>query len=672
MRKNRNLDSSDADLNSATPAGAIPIHIREQLERILSSRTFRAAEGQRALLRYVVEAAIEGRGAELKEYSVGVEAFQRGESFDPRQDTIVRTEARNVRLRLARYYEEEGKDDSIVIHIPKGGYAPAFLERVPASPKIDSPEIGPAEREESEPADAPIAVLTPAALTPPERKERKPRIGSVWRPAVALPACALIAVSLAYLTRSVTADARPSGDPASIAVLPFRHLSDDRESEILSGGLTEELINSLTRIPDLHVVGRSSVYEYQDKALDIRQAGRKLGVRHVLEGAVSVSGGSVRISAQLEDASNGYHLWSASFDRKLDDTLAIEDEISRAIMQSLGVEMTGAARLKTGASPNPAAYQDYLTGLYFLNKSTGQNIRTAISHFERAAASDPGFALAYHGVGDAYSRLAAFTSTPSEEVIPKIRAAASKALELDDTLGEAHLDLARADTFEWNWAAADREFHRALELSPSSGEVHRYYGDYLIRAGYLDQALAEGRISLDLDPISPSAAQFVARALYFLRRYDEAIDQLHKTLAAHPNDGILHQALALAYLASPSTYAQGVKESEIAHQFMEADAWTTGQLGYAYALTGKTKEAREVLKELTAGSSEHVRSLPVARVYIGLGDRERALEWLRKAVDEHDVALFLKADPLYDGLRGDPRFVALRLQSKLSASAEKE
>lgn len=653
MRKNLNFDSADADLNSAAPAAATPIDVREQLERILSSRTFRAAEGQKALLRYVVEAAVQGRGAELKEYSVGVEAFHRGESFDPRQDTIVRTEARNVRMRLARYYEEEGKDDSIVIHLPKGGYAPAFLERVPASP---------------EPADGHIAILSPAG-----DKERKPqRIGSVWRLAVALTACALIAVSLAYFARSVTAGARPSGDPASIAVLPFRHLSDDRESEILSGGLTEELINSLTRIPGLHVVGRSSVYEYRDKALDIRQAGRELGVRHVLEGTVRVSGGSVRISAQLEDASNGYHLWSASFDRKLDDTLAIEDEISRAIMQSLGVEMTGAARLKTGASPNPAAYQDYLTGLYFLNKSTGQNTRTAIFHFERAAAFDPGFALADQAVADGYSRLAAFTSTPSREVIPKIRAAASKALELDDTLGEAHLDLARADTFECNWPAADREFHRALELSPSSGVVHRYYGDYLIRAGYLDQALAEGRISLELDPISPSAAQFVARALYFLRRYDEAIDLLHKTLASHPSDGILHQALALAYLARPSTYPQGVQESEIAHQFMEADPWTTGQLGYAYALTGKTKEAREVLMKLTAGSREHLRSLPVARVYIGLGDRERALEWLQKAVDEHDVSLFLKADPLYDGLRGDRRFVALRLQSKLSASAEKE
>jgi len=656
------LDQTDQDSNALILGRTNPQQIRDQLEKMLSGRTFGAAEGQKALLRYVVEQAIQGRGGELKEYSVGVEAFARGESFDPRQDTIVRTEARNVRLRLARYYADEGKDDSILIDLPKGGYAPRFLERLqdpPSDPVLSPPAVN-SDREDSPTAE----VQPPVGL--PEL--------AWWRPNSRLlassvfVACALLAGSLFYLARSVSAGVRPKGDPASIAVLPFVNLSDSKESEILSDGLTEELINSLVRIPGLHVVGRSSVFQYKGKTLDIRQVGHDLAVHHVLEGSVRVSGGRVRIDAQLEDTSNGYHLWSESFDRKLDDALAIQGEISHVIMQSLGVELAGTTNLKAGVPPAPEAYQDYLKGLYFLNKNTAENIRTATEYFKRATAADPNFALAYRGLADAYGRIAAYTSTPSQEVIPKIRTAASKALELDDTLGEAHLDLARAYTFEWNWPAAEHEFRRALDLSPSSAVVHRYYGDYLLRVGNLEQALAEGRIAMDLDPISASGAQFVARVLYYLGRYDDATDQLEKSLALNPSNGTLHQALGLVSLARPATYSRGVKESELAHQFMEGDPWISGQLGYAYGLTGKTKEAQEILKQLLGSSREYIRALPIARVYVGMGDREHALEWLQKAADQHDVALLLKADPLYSSLRGDRRFASLTRQWTLTAA----
>jgi TolB-like protein/Tfp pilus assembly protein PilF len=644
------LDQTDQDSSALILGRMSPQQIRDQLEKVLSGRTFGAAEGQKALLRYVVEQVIQGRGGDLKEYSVGVEAFARGESFDPRQDTIVRTEARNVRQRLARYYADEGKDDSILIELPKGGYTPRFLTRLQEPP---SPLAG--------------SFAEAAPVLDPQTPGRPPQ-WAWWRrnsrllASGLLAASAILAVSLFYLARSVSAGGRPTGDPASIAVLPFVSLSDSKEREILSDGLTEELINSLVRIPGLHVVGRSSVFQYKGKTLDIRQVGHDLGVHHVLEGSVRVSGGRVRIDAQLEDASNGYHLWSESFDRKLDDALAIQGEISHAIMQSLGVELAGTTNLKAGVSPAPAAYQDYLKGLYFLNKNTAENVRTGTEYFERATAADPNFALAYRGLADAYGRIAAYTSTPSQEVIPKIRTAASKALELDDTLGEAHLDLARAYTFEWNWPAAEHEFRRALDLSPSSAVVHRYYGDYLLRVGNLEQALAEGRIAMDLDPFSASGAQFVARVLYYLGRYDDATDQLENSLVLNPANGTLHQALGLVSLARPATYPRGVKESELAHQLMEGDPWTSGQLGYAYGLTGKTKEAMEILKQLLGSSHEYIRALPIARVYVGLGDREDALEWLQKAADQHDVALILKADPLYGSLRSDRRFASLTRQ----------
>jgi TolB-like protein/Tfp pilus assembly protein PilF len=659
--------------------------VQEALNRILASRTFRAAEREKAFLRYVVERTLQGRGAEIKEYTVGVEAFGRGDAFDPRRDTIVRTEARNVRLRLERYYAGEGQADPLRIELPKGGYAARFtasaergiaLEKTSEnSASENAPAILP------EPASSPLPPAPAAVLEPANAPARKPGI-KLW-PAMA--AGALVALGAGFwLTQQRAVSRQPAGDPASIAVLPFADLSGgadgkDKEGEILSDGLTDELIGSLARIPRLHVVARSSVFLYRNRALDIRKIGRDLNVRNVLEGSVRIAGGHIRITAQLEDTSNGYQLWSQSFDRVLsadrglNDAIAAQDEISMAIMQSLGVRMAGAANLRTGDSPSPGAYRDFLTGLYFLNRSTAENVRTSINYFQRAVAADPGFAPAYRGLADGYSRIAAFTSTPSSEMIPLIRTAAEKALALDDTLGEAHLDLARACSDESNWAAAAREYRRALDLSPSSAEVHRYYGDYLLRIGHPEEALAEARIAVELDPVSPWAAQFAARMLYYLRRYDEAAAELRRALDRDPASGILHQALGLVYMARPATWAQGVSESERARELMEGDPWVTGQLGYAYALSGRKAEAGDILRQLETGSGgTTVRALPVARVYTGLGDREQAFLWLRKAVDQRDVALFLIADPVYDGLRGDPRFQALLGRARLTPGDSSE
>jgi TolB-like protein/tetratricopeptide (TPR) repeat protein len=658
------------DVAEATGEAA---RVQEALNRILSSRTFRAAEREKTFLRYVVERTLQGRGAEIKEYTVGVEAFGRGDSFDPRRDTIVRTEARNVRLRLERYYAGEGQEDRLRIELPKGGYAARFTEA--AERAIASENAS----ENASTAAAPKSALVPEpAVSAAEIEAIAPALQPGMRLWLPIAAGALLALGAGFwFTQQRAVSRQPAGDPASIAVLPFADLSGaadgkDKEGEILSDGLTDELIGSLARIPRLHVVARSSVFLYKNRAIDIRKIGRDLNVRNVLEGSVRVAGGHIRITAQLEDTSNGYQLWSQSFDRGLNDAAAVQDEISMAIMQSLGVQMAGAANLRTGDAPSPGAYRDFLTGLYFLNRSTAENVRTSINYFQRAVAADPGFAPAYRGLADAYSRITAFTSTPSSEMIPLIRAAAEKALALDDTLGEAHLDLARAYSDEYDWAAAAREYRRALDLSPSSAEVHRYYGDYLLRIGHPEEALAEARIAVELDPISPWAAQFEARMLYYLRRYDEAAAHLKKALALDPSSGILHHALGLVYMARPATWAQGVTETERARELMEGDPWVTGQLGYAYALSGRKAEARDILRQLETGSGASVRALPVARVYTGLGDREQAFLWLGKAVDQRDVALFPIADPVYDGLRGDPRFHALLERAKLTPGSSSE
>lgn len=651
------LQHSERAPCSAALDAVDPSEIRGQLDRILSSQTFRTAEREKAFLRYVVERTMEGRAAELKEYTIGVEAFGRGDGFDPRLDTIVRTEARNVRRRLARYYEEQGHSDPVRIELPKGGYAPQFLE----SSQLDTePVIGSAINSEAQPA-----VVAPLEAPP---RSASFKLGWVkWWWVVGLTGVAAIVVIAALEAYAPSFNGIQAVDAASIAVLPFRDLSGarDKESEILSDGLTEELIESLARIPHLRVVARASVFSYRGRVVDVRKAGREMSVRNILEGSIRISNGRVRIVAQLEDTINGYQLWSRSFDRKFDDVLTVQDQISSAIMQSLGVQLTGAANLKKGASPSPAAYQDFLQGLYFLNQSTAENIRTSIHYFDRAVASDPGFAPAYSGLAAGYALIANYTSTPLQEVVPRIRAAASKALQLDDTLGEAHLFLARADTYEANWAAAATEYWRALELSPGSADAHRYYGDYLLQTGHLEQSLAEGRIALELDPLAPRVARFVGETLYYLGRYDDSVAQLQKALELNPNSGVLHQELGLVFMSRPETYKQGVAESERARDLLEGDPWITGQLGYAYALAGRTADARDVLRTLEAATQDHVRALVVARVYTGLGDRDQAIAWLKKAVDQHDVKLYyLRSDPVYAPLRADERFRALLTQTE--------
>jgi TolB-like protein/tetratricopeptide (TPR) repeat protein len=631
-----------------------PSEIHGQLDRVLSSQTFRTAEREKAFLRYVVERTMEGRAAELKEYTIGVEAFGRGDGFDPRLDTIVRTEARNVRRRLARYYEEEGHSDPVRIELPKGGYAPQFVE----APQTETEPVSIA------PAIIPETHNTLVATQPAATGWKLGRTSRWW--VVGLAGAATIVAIAAFWVHAPSLSRPGAVDAASIAVLPFQDLSGgrDKEGEILSDGLTEELIESLARIPHLRVVARSSAFSYRGRNVDIRKAGLEMSVRNILEGSIRISNGRVRIVARLEDTTNGFQLWSQSFDRKFDDILAVQDQISTAIMQSLGIQLTGAAILKTGASPSPAAYQDFLQGLYFLNRRTGENIRTSIHYFDRAVAADPSFAPAYSGLAADYAVIAGYTSTPYREVVPQIRAAASKALELDDTLGEAHMFLARADTYEAKWAEAEKEFWRALELSPGSAAVHRYYGDYLRRTGHLEQALAQGRIALELDPLSLTVVRFVGEMLYYLGRNDESIALLQKALDVNPSSGILHQELGLVYMSRPATYQQGIAESEQARNLMEGDPWSTSQLGYACALVGRTAEARDILRTLETGSQDHVRALAVARVYTGLGDRSQAISWLKKAIAQRDVNLYLSSDPVYAPLRTNARFRSLLAQTQ--------
>ena len=614
--------------------------IRQEVARILESDTFRGAESLRNFLRYVVEQAISGRGAEIKEYTVGLEVFGRGEAFDPRNDSIVRTEARKLRSRLGKYYESEGKNDPLQIEIPKGGYVPAFREN--ASPERISPILSGSSVAHTRRVAALVAVIL------------------------------LVLGSVALLFRYHSIEHSRSVDSPSVAVLRFANLSDDKDDEVFIEGLTGQIVDSLARIRGLRIVARSSSAQYMSGTTDIRKIGKDLRVGTVVEGSVRRSGGRWGVTVELEDTVTGSQFWAANFDRNLNDTLATEQEISGAITHSLGrqlakqgivIDSSASGRTKV----NLAAYQDYLEGLYFADKNTPENIKTAIEYFERAIAKDPNFARAYTGLASCYSTLLSVTATPPLDVIPKIRMAASRALKLDSTLSEAHLDLALAFMFDFDWKSAQREFSAALDLEPGSVDGHHAYGNYLAKIGRLEEALAQQQICLDLDPISPSPADWVARSLYYLRRYDEALGQFQNALQLSVRFGASRQGLGKTYFEK-AMYSEGLRETILARQLMEGDPMTSGQLGYGYAISGRTAEARRLLAELQEPSNGGtVPPLAVAHIYIGLGDKDNAFKWLQRAVDQHNVSLFLIADPLYDPLRSDSRFAKLLERMRLKA-----
>jgi tetratricopeptide (TPR) repeat protein len=416
----------------------------------------------------------------------------------------------------------------------------------------------------------------------------------------------------------------------------------------------------------LHVVARTSAFQFKGQALDIRKIGLALNVGTVLEGSVRRYGNRLRITVQLNDATNGYRLWSKSYDRELKDALAVQREIALAITGALGLELIGkngrpwlAASADAAMPVNPEAYQDYLRGRYFAKKETVDGMRTAIAYFRQAIAKDPRYAPAYSGLARCYSGLPPLSDARPLYLVPQIRAAALRAIELDDTIGEAHVTLGYADMYSFEWEAAREELQKAVELGPGDANAHWAYGSYLSQTGSLEESLAENKIALDLDPVSPDMSQAVANSLYYLGRYNEAIAQYQKALALDPNFGMARRGLGNAYLQS-RRYVEAIAELETAHRLLGEEPFTTALLGYAYAVSGDTVRAQATLSQFQERSKrEPAFALEMAQIYIGLGDKDRAFQWLSKAANEHQVYLFLNADPLYSPLRPDPRFAGL-------------
>jgi len=446
----------------------------------------------------------------------------------------------------------------------------------------------------------------------------------------------------------------------SLAVLPLQNLMGDPQQEYFVDGMTEALITDLSKISALKVISRTSVMQYKGVKKPLPQIARELNVDAVIEGSVLRSGEHVRITAQLIRAATDEHLWAETYDRDLRDILALQSEVARTVAQQIKVTLTRQEQTRLAATHpvNPGAHDAYLKGRYYLNKWTEEGFKKGIEHFQQAIDLDPTYAPAYAGLADCYSLVAGFGLRPPKDAFPLAKAAARKALELDETLAEAHAALGQIKfQFDWDWFGAEQELKRAVELNPSSSNAHLNYNVYLAVMGRSDESIAEARRALDLDPLTPTLSLQLGWILYYARRHDESIAQLRKTLQLAPNLVGANMELGWNY-AEKRMYPEAVAECQKAIEQLPEEQVTLGSCGRVYGLAGKRSEALDLLAKLKRMSEQrYVDPYNIAWLCDGLKDNNLTMEWLERAYKEHSASLFgLKMEIFSDSLRSDPRF----------------
>ncbi|MGB7063270.1 MAG: protein kinase [Candidatus Zixiibacteriota bacterium] len=448
----------------------------------------------------------------------------------------------------------------------------------------------------------------------------------------------------------------------SIAVLPFTNLSADKEQEYFCDGMAEDIINALTHIEGLRVVARTSAFAFKSKHEDIREIGRKLNVETLLEGSVRKAGSRLRITAQLVNVTDGYHLWSERYDREMEDVFAIQDEISLAIVNKLKLLVGEKAKLVRRHTDDLEAYNLYLKGRWFWNRRTEAGLKKAIEYLKQAIGKDPSYVLPYTGLADCYNILGWYGYLPPKKAFPRAKAAAEKSLEMDDTLAEAHTSLATVREFyDWDWLAAEREYKRAIERNPSYAPAHHRYAEYLSYMGRHEESIAEVKRATELDPLSLIINAVVGEVYYFARQYDQAIEASQRVIEMDPSFVVAHFLLAFPY-AQKAMYDEAIAEAQKAMDLAGGRIpLFVAQLGTIYSYSGKRDEAEKVLDQLHELSKQrYVSPFYIALIYVGIGQKDQAFEWLEKAYDEHDHALeTLKVDPMLDSVRSDPRFTEL-------------
>jgi len=447
-----------------------------------------------------------------------------------------------------------------------------------------------------------------------------------------------------------------------LAVLPFVNGSADANAEYLSDGITESLINSLSQLPHLKVMCRDSAFRYKGNETAAETVGRELGVRAVLKGRVTQRGDNLTISTELIDASDNSHIWGQQYSRKSADIFALQEKIAKEITKVLRLRLNSQEekRLVKSYTANPEAYQDYLKGRYWWNKRTEDGIKKAIDFFQRAIENDPTYALAYTGLSDCYVLLGAagYGEQSRHDFMRNAKAAALKAIEIDNTLAEAHASLAFVRfRLDWEWPTAEEEFCRAIELNPNYATAHHWRALLLAALGRMDAALNEMDIAQAQDPFSLIIRSGLGRVLHFARQYDRAIEQFRSTIEMDPKFAQAHFDLGMS-LAQQGLVKEAISEAQLALDLAGARPVTMAVLGNMYASAGERGEAEAILEKLNnLSGQQHVSPLEFAYVYIGLGEKDRAFSWIEKAYAERaGLLVYLKVEPMFDPIRSDPRF----------------
>jgi TolB-like protein/Flp pilus assembly protein TadD len=589
--------------------------IRQQLERVLSSGGFHRNERLSRFLRFVVERHLEGREDELKEAILGIEVCRKPD-YDPTQDSVVRTEAGRLRARLAEYYAGEGRSDPFIIELPKGGYTPVFR-------KVELP---------------------PAAVPRTLNVERKARFERPWL-TVALAGIAVAAVTLGWRLL------QPNSAPIAIAVLPLNNLSQDSGNDYFADGLTDEIIRNLSIIDGLAVRSQTSSFVFKGRPRNVRDAGKQLAADYILEGSVLRAGQQLRINAQLVRVRDDFPLWSGRFDRELTDVLAIQDEISRGIVNSLRLKLgRGRRRYETSAE----AYDLYLRARALEIFGGLRAWDQSIGPFEEVIAKDPSFAPAYAGLAAAHAARSGQTQFDLADEMTKMRAAAEKSIQLDPLLPEGHDALGMVYSRDAQWEKSEKSFRRAIELDPSrSTSYYHFVMFHLMVLGRTEEALHQLQVAAKADPLSPRIQQAFAFVLRAAGRYDEAAQHCQKLPVDYPYKS---QCLGQALLGQGRIReAVDVLAAAVSRGVPRGDQ-IRGYLGNAYARAGRREEAEQIAQ------AQEQFAFQQALVFAGLGDKDRTVEALDRFATLGPVRLGREVlnNPEFALIRGDPRVNVLR------------
>jgi TolB-like protein/DNA-binding winged helix-turn-helix (wHTH) protein len=567
-------------------------------------------------------------------------------------DTFVDSdEGLNASIRKLRAALGDSADNPRFVEtLPRVGYrfiAPVAPVAEPAAPPMvptPSPELAPRAK-------------NPAAIPKPGARAKMLPAG------IAALALLAVAAGIYFIWRSRHLQGgAPPETINSIAVLPFEDLSGNPSQEYFSDGLTDELITDLAQITKKRVISRTSVMQFKSSKETAPQIARQLGVDALVEGTVERSGGRVRIRTRLVRARTDREIWGASYDSEINDVLVLQGEVAGEIADEIRVALGGqpspGAHRPFRHAANFAAYDEYLKGLYFWNKRDADGFRQAVVCFTKATEDDPNYAAAYAGLADSYALMSSYLFVPPAEYMPKARAAALKAIEIDDNLAEAHTALAIvAENYDWDLVRAEKEYRRAIELNPSYSTAHQWYAECLAFEGRFDEALAESARALQLDPLSLIVAADNGAALYFARRNESAIQRFRTVLDIHP--GFPRAQLIVGAYVEAGRFKEGLDENQVWLRDDGDEPWNWAWEAYVYGRAGNRREASRALDHLRrALPRSRAESAPMlAFAYAGMHDRERTLAWLNRAFKEHsNTLLSLKVDPAYDFLRDDPRF----------------